>query len=135
MTATRVLLLLGGIWLGWYGITLVLELGPADQISLAWWFAGGILLHDAVIAPLCAGLGLAARRILPANWWAPATVGAVCTLTLAVLAIPVVGRAGANPANPTVLDRDFGTGLLVAISVVWALVALDIGRRWYRARR
>ncbi|APE34827.1 hypothetical protein BOX37_13690 [Nocardia mangyaensis] len=134
MTATRVLLLLSGIWLGWYGMTLVLELGPADQISLAWWFAAGILLHDAVLAPLCAGLGLAARRILPVSWWAPVTVGAVCTLTLAVLSIPVVGREDANPANPTVLDRNFGMGLLVAIGTVWTLVAFDLGRRWYRAR-
>ncbi|MEU1984047.1 hypothetical protein [Nocardia sp. NPDC019395] len=134
MTATRVLLGLCGIWLGWYGITLVLDLGPADQMSLALWFAGGILLHDAVLAPLCAALGLAARRILPASWWAPFTVGAVCTATLLVLAVPVLGHEDANAANNTVLDRNFGMGLLVAVGAVWALVALDIARR-YRARR
>ncbi|MFI5716148.1 hypothetical protein [Nocardia sp. NPDC051750] len=135
MTAIRVLLGLSGIWLAWYGISLVFELGSAGLISLAVWFAGGILLHDAILAPLCAALGLAARRVLPESWWAPFTVGAVCTATLVVLAVPVLGREGANPANDTVLDRDFGMGLLVAVGVVWALVALDIAlARRYRAR-
>ncbi|GAA5057661.1 hypothetical protein [Nocardia callitridis] len=135
MTATRLLLGLAGLWLGWYGLTLVLDLGPADQVSLAWWFGGGILLHDGVIAPLFAGLGLAARRILPARWWAPITVGAVCTATLIILAVPVVGREGEIVANDSVLDRNFGVGLLVAIGTVWALVALDIVRRLYGTRR
>ncbi|MEV0247309.1 hypothetical protein AB0H76_12020 [Nocardia sp. NPDC050712] len=125
MTAIRVLLALSGLGLAWYGIDLFLDFTTTDLISVAFWFAGGILLHDAVFAPLCAAVGLAAHRLLPESWWGPALVGTVCTVTLLALAVPVLGRAG-DAANPTVLDRNYGLGLVLAIAVVWILVGLAV---------
>jgi hypothetical protein len=124
MTAVRVLLLLIGLTSGWYGITLMLDFDISDLMSIALWFCGGILLHDAVFAPLCAAVGIGARHLLPRTWWAPAACGAVGTVALASIAAPVLDRGGAMPDNPSVLDRDYATGLAVALVVVWALVVL-----------
>lgn len=124
MTAMRVLLLLSGLWLGWYGLSLLLDLSSTDLLSVAVWFTGGILLHDAVFAPLCAVGGVGARRILPRSWWASGACGAVCTVALVLIAAPVLGRSRAMSDNPTVLDRNYVAGLFVAVVIVWALVVL-----------
>ncbi|MBB5918245.1 hypothetical protein BJY24_007157 [Nocardia transvalensis] len=134
MIAIRVLLALGGIWLAWYGIGLLLDQNPADLMSIARWFAGGIVLHDAILAPLCAAVALLARRLLPAPWWASVAWGGLCTATLLLISIPVLQRSGENPANPSVLDRNYHAGLLIAVAVVWVFVALDITRRYARTR-
>ncbi|MFD6156805.1 hypothetical protein ACFWF7_19720 [Nocardia sp. NPDC060256] len=122
MTAIRILLVLAGLWLGWYGISLLLDFPRADLLSVALWFAGGILLHDAVFAPLCAAVGATARHVLPGTWWGPAACGAVCTVALFAIAVPVLDRGHAMPDNPTVLDRNYPLGLAVALIVIWALV-------------
>jgi hypothetical protein len=118
----RLLLLLAGLWTAGYGVLLLSKHPPRDLVWIAVWFAGGILAHDAVFAPLCAALGLGARLLLPRRWWAPAACGAVCTVTLLLVAAPVIGRRHAHPDNPTVLDRDYPAGLTIALLAVWALV-------------
>ncbi|WP_157103681.1 hypothetical protein [Nocardia harenae] len=133
ITAVRAALLAAGIWLGWYGIAALLELARPDLISVALWFAAGILVHDAVFAPLCAAAGVGARRVLPAAWWAPVACGAVCTVTLVLVALPVLRRGGAIPDNPSSLDRDYPLGLGIALAVVWALVLTALLLR--RARK
>ncbi|WP_330181738.1 hypothetical protein OHB26_36170 [Nocardia sp. NBC_01503] len=128
MTVIRILLIALGVWLGWYGISLLLDMNPTDLRSVALWFAGGILLHDGVFAPIAATLGVAARRVLPASWWAPVACGTVCTVTLALIAVPVIGRAGALSGNPTILNRDYVLGLSISLAVVWLLVAVALRR-------
>ncbi|MFB7723992.1 hypothetical protein [Nocardia sp. NPDC056100] len=128
MRIIRVLLIALGLWLGWYGISLLLEMNPADLRSIALWFAAGILLHDGVFAPIAAALGVAGRRLLPSGWWAPVACGAVCTITLLLIAVPVIDRAGALASNPTILNRDYLAGLLISLAVVWTLVALLLRR-------
>ncbi|WP_062980867.1 hypothetical protein [Nocardia anaemiae] len=124
MTAVRILLLLVGSWLGWYGISALFALPPTDLDSVTVWFAGGILLHDAVFAPICAALGLTARHLLPPTWWAVAACGAICSVALVLIALPVLDRGDGMPSNPTVLDRNYPVGLAVALVLVWSLVFL-----------
>ncbi|WP_043676524.1 hypothetical protein [Nocardia vulneris] len=135
MTAIRLLLLLAGGWLGWYGITLLLDFPRADLISIVLWVAGGILLHDAVFAPLCAAVGVSARRFLPGIWWGPAACGAVGTVALLALAAPVLDRGHAMPDNPTVLDRNYPLGLVAAVVLVWVLVGAAGAAKFVDRRR
>ncbi|WP_446223070.1 hypothetical protein ACTWPB_25595 [Nocardia sp. IBHARD005] len=136
MSAVRVLLALLGIGLTGYGIALLSELSRTDLVSVGVWFAAGIVLHDALFAPLCVVVGVGARRILPGTWWAAAACGAVATVAVVVLAVPVVGRGDALPDNPTVLDRDYPAGVLAAVVTVWVFVVLGaVTRRGVRAAR
>ncbi|WP_330232319.1 hypothetical protein OHA40_07385 [Nocardia sp. NBC_00508] len=122
MIIVRILLALAGVALMCYAITLLLDFATGDLLSIALWFAAGILLHDAVLAPLSAIVGVGARRILPRAWWAAAACGAVCTVALVLIAIPVLGRGHAVPDNPTVLDRNYPVGLAIILTIIWLLV-------------
>ncbi|WP_067528477.1 hypothetical protein [Nocardia uniformis] len=125
MTAVRLLLAALGIWLAAMGVTDLLDMTRTDLLSIVFWFVGGILVHDAVFAPLCAALGVAAHRVLPARAWAPVACGAVATVTLVLIAVPVLAPGGANADNPTVRDRPYALGLTIAVVTVWVLVAIS----------
>jgi hypothetical protein len=122
MTAARILLFLTGIWFAWFGISALLDLSPTDLTSVAIWFTGGILIHDAIFAPLCAALGLTARHLLPSTWWSVTACGAICSIALTLIALPVLNRGDAMPTNPTVLDRNYPVGLTAALILTWTLV-------------
>ncbi len=126
-TAARVGLGSAGVAAGLYGVLLLWQSAPWPVlINIAVWAAAGVILHDFVFAPLCVALGFAGRRILPRTWWAPTAVGALCSVVLVALAVPVYERPGARPDNPTVLDRDYHQGLWTLLGLTWAIVALAI---------
>jgi hypothetical protein len=106
---------------------------PAE---LARWLVGSAVVHDAVVLPLVAVIGLGGRRLSgwawPALRWALAT-----TAILLVVSRPFVNRSGYNPRNPTALPRNYGVGVSVAIGVVWLLAlggAIVLRRRQARTR-
>jgi hypothetical protein len=93
------------------------------------WAAAGVALHDAILVPLVLVLGWIARRLLQRPSGRPLRIlGAAATVVLVVLgpvtliAIPVLGRFGAEPGNPTLLGRDYLAGWL-AVAVVAVLAA------------
>lgn len=104
-------------------------------LNIGVWAAAGVILHDFVFAPVCAALGFAGRRLLPRTWWTPAAVGALCSVVLVLLAVPVYDRPGARPDNPTVLDRDYPRGLWTLLGLTWAIVVLVIVASAVRRRR
>ncbi len=122
MRILRIALVVAGLALGVYGVALLVDDPPAVLMRIAVWAAAGVVLHDFVFAPLCAALGFAGRRLVPVAWRAPVAVAALCSVVLVLLAIPVYDKPGARPDNLTVLDRDYVTGLWVALAVVWVCV-------------
>ncbi|TRW86355.1 hypothetical protein FK535_07820 [Mycolicibacterium sp. 018/SC-01/001] len=130
MTAVRAVLVVVGVVLAAYGALLLVDFSPAVLIRIAIWAAAGVVLHDFVFAPLCAALGFAGRRLVPAVWRAPVGIAALCTVVLALLAVPVYDKPGMRPDNMTVLDRDYVTGFWIAVAVVWVCVPI-----WLVARR
>jgi hypothetical protein len=122
MKPVRVLLVAAGVALAGYGVVLLWHAATAVLVRIVAWAVAGVALHDFVFAPLCAALGLVGRRLLPARWQSPAALAALCTVVLAVLAIPVYSKPGLRPDNPSVLDRDYPAGLWVALAVVWVCV-------------
>lgn len=134
MIATiRILLGLAGVWLAYYGISLFLPFPPADLWSVVIWFAGGIVLHDFVFAPLCVAVGLGARRLLPRSWWAPLAYGSALTVVLGALAVPVLVPHDTF-GNSTVVDRNYPLGLGIALAIVWITMGLWIIRITRRRR-
>ena len=124
MTAVRVVLIAVGLALGGYGVVLVADNSTEVIIRIVVWALIGVLLHDAVFAPVCVALGCAGRRLLPHRWWTPVLVAALLTVVLALLAIPVYSKPGLHLDNPTVLDRDYQAGFWIAVGVVWAAALL-----------
>ena len=99
------------------------------------WFAGGALLVDLLVVPLAAGVGLVGRRLVPAPAWPAIRAGLIASATLAVFAAPLVANLGGTPGNPSLRPRDYGSGLVSAVAVVW-LVALTVGLvAWVADRR
>ena len=120
----RIVLVIAGMAMGCYGALLLWDNPWAVILNIGVWAAAGVVVHDFVFAPLCAGLGYAGRRLVRGRWWTPVAVAAATTTILLILAVPVYSKPGLRPDNTTVLDRDYPMGLLIAVLVVWACVPL-----------
>jgi hypothetical protein len=112
-----------GVLAGLYGGSLLLSRGH-DLENVAVWLVGGVVVHDAVLSVLVIALAALAVRALPQPARFPAAVGFVVLGSVTLSAIPVLGRFGARPDNPTLLDRGYWAGWLVLASLT--LVAVTV---------
>jgi hypothetical protein len=134
MSLARGLLMVGGTVVGAVGAWKLLQLGLGNLVAAIWWLAGGVAAHDGVLAPATVVLLVVGARVLPAWLRGPMTVGFVVLGTVTVSAIPVLGRFGARPDNPTLLDRNYVAGWLVFALLVAVTVAAGAWRRRAAAR-
>jgi hypothetical protein len=128
---TRVLLAVAGVAVAAYGVLLLLA-DAGELVGVGAWLVSGVLVHDLVIAPIAVLLVLAAGRLLPGAWHAPAAVALVVVGSLTLLAVPVLGRFGARADNPTLLDRPYlagWAGIVGLTLLATAAVALARARR------
>ena len=132
---TRLALGLVGIAMGAFGALRFLQLDLPDIVDAVLWLAGGVVIHDGIVAPLTIALTVLATRVVPPGARTRVTVGLVVLVTVTVTAIPVLGRFGARPDNPTILPRNYLLGWL-ALAALVVLVALLAGpvRRLVRGR-
>jgi hypothetical protein len=115
-----------GVGLGGYGAFRLIELGWDNLVATLLWLAGGVLLHDAILAPLAVAVAALATTLLPRTVRGPAAAGFVVLGSVTLTAVPVLGRFGARADNPTLLDRDYTTGwLLLAAAVLLAVAAFS----------
>jgi hypothetical protein len=128
----RLLLGAAGVVASGYGVWLLLGSGWDDTLATGMWLAGGVVAHDLLVAPATIGVGVLLARRVPERWGASVIAGTVVVATVTLAAVPVLGRFGARPDNPTLLDRDYVTGWLVFVAVV-ALGTL--GHVLWHARR
>jgi hypothetical protein len=105
-------------------------------IALTSWlktFAGALVLHDAIFAPLVVAGSVLLVRALPARARAPVQVACIVSGALIAIAIPVVGGFGRLANNLTILpSHHYGTRLLAVVGAIWvtaAVVALVRVRR------
>lgn len=122
----RARLLIGalGVAMGAFGALRFLQLDRPDIVDAVVWLAGGVLIHDAVIAPLTVVSTVLLRRVVPAAAQARVTVGLIVLLTVTATAVPVLGRWGARADNPTLLNRNYVGGWLVFAALVLLCVLL-----------
>ena len=113
-----------GIVAGGYGALVLLE-RPDELVAIGSWLAGGVILHDLVLAPVVIGLCLVGSRLLPQRHHLPAVLSLAVFGSVSIVAIPVLGRFGAKSDNPTLLDRNYLIGWLVigALTLLASLVA------------
>lgn len=101
-----------------YGAVLLLEEGWSDVVATAVWLGSGVIAHDLVLAPVVIGLLLLGAVLVPTRWRAAAAGGFLVLGTVTLTAVPVLGRFGARPDNPTLLDRNYWGGWLVFAGLV-----------------
>lgn len=109
-------------WGGW--LALEFALGARNWAQVLVWLVGAPLVHDLVVAPAVGLTGLAVARVVPVAWRAPVALGAALSGLLALLAVPLLWRPFGVATNPGLHDRDYVTGLAVALGLVWVGVAV-----------
>jgi hypothetical protein len=125
-----------GVGMGAFGTLRFLQLDLEDIVNAVLWLAAGVLIHDAVIAPLTIGLTLLLTRAVPAAARKQVAVALVVLATVTVTAFPVLGRFGERPDNLTILPRNYLAGWVVFAVLVFlvTLVASPLGRLLRRGR-
>jgi hypothetical protein len=88
---------------------------------------GGPLLHDALVAPLVALVGLTLSRLVTdqvRRAWI--TAGLAATATLLLIAVPLMWRPAPAPPNPGLQDRDYPLELTTALAVLWTVIMIIV---------
>jgi hypothetical protein len=140
-----------GFWIalvvGWTVIAgavagLVVDAADTHPANFLVYFAGAAVLHDLVVAPVVVSFGWLVVRRLPAEARSVVAGALIVIGTASLYAFPFVRGYGRDPANPSLLPNDYGTGLavLVAVVVAVAVAVLVVARRqqwadWRRLRR
>lgn len=119
-TIVRAVLIAFGVGLGIVGlINLIGTLSrTVDWISFAEFFLLPPILSDALIMPAVAVVGWLILR-LPHPARGPAVVGLVISLALLAVGGPFLGRPGLRADNPTLLNRDYPTGVAIYLAILW----------------
>ncbi len=124
----------GGLLLAFGAFRLVTELDGGDLLALAIWLAAAVVIHDGLIAPTTVGVGVALTHVppRPRRYLQGALIVAAM---ITVIAIPLIGREGTQPASKAILLRDYGAnlGLLLGLTAAVAL-ALYVLRVWRSER-
>lgn len=118
MRTARGVLVAVGVLATAYGAWLLVSRQHGSQVrQVVEWAVAGVILHDVVLAPVALGLGWLGDRLLPRRIARTAALALLLVGTLTIVAIPVLDGAAAGP-NPTLLDRDYATGWLLAVGVL-----------------
>lgn len=119
-------------WAAW----LVLTGGAAtDPVAVAIWLVGGLVVHDAVLAPLVLALGWVAARVLPPWLRAPVQLGALVGGVVALASVPLLLGKGRRPDNPSANPLDYSRNLLIVLTAIALVCAAWALLRWRRERR
>lgn len=131
MRTVRLLLVVAGVGLGLRGLWLMRDFDREQLTSEAFWLAGGVLLHDAILAPIVVAIGVVAARWLPGPFRAVTALAFLIWGTLTIVFIPVLSGQGGKPDNDTILGRPYWLSWLV-MTLVLASGAAFMG--WRRSR-
>ena len=115
MRALRLVLGATGVVLVLVGVVFLSDDGVGDLVGVGAWLVGGVVAHDAVVAPLVVVVGVLGVPRLPPTFRAPTVVGLVVLMTVTLMAVPVIGRFGAKADDHGLLNRPY-----VALWLVFA---------------
>ncbi len=105
-----------GVW------TLLQRSGATRPLNFTTWFVGLALVHDLVFAPIVAGLAVVLGPRIPSRMRGAVIAGLIVSGALVLVSLPpLLGERAAD--NPSLLPRDYGTGLLIGLALAWSGVA------------
>jgi hypothetical protein len=130
MNAIRWSLGVAGALLALFGVfRLLTEIPFGNLAALALWLVAALLLHDGVLAPLTAGVGVVVGRVVPPRLRRYVQGGLVVGAIVTVIAVPLIIRRGSQPPEKALLQQNYAANLGVLIGIVaGATVVLYMGR-------
>ncbi len=130
MRAVRALLVALGVGCGLWGVWLMRDFTREQLTSEAFWLAGGVILHDAVLAPVVVAIGYGASRVLPRHFRSSTATAFLVWGTLTVAFLPVLSGQGGKPGNDTILGKPYVLSWIVmTLVLVVCAVAGALRRR------
>jgi hypothetical protein len=123
------LIVVGAMLLALGAVVLVLDVGPSKFVGIAVWFAGAIILHDGILAPIVFGVSLVLRRAgkrIPFGALLIVQGAVVVGAITALLVVPQQLKGAIGTANPTILPLDYGVNLVVFAAVLVAVTVLAV---------
>ena len=101
-----------------------------DVIATALWFGLPPLVFDLLLVPLIGLLGSLVSTRVPPRWRPPMIIGLIISGALLGVAWPFLAGIGRRPDNPSLLDRPYPLGTVIALVLIWAgIVAWSVLRR------
>jgi hypothetical protein len=134
VTAARRLLVASGVLVMGYALAGALTDPDVQPLGVLVFLIGVLAAHDAVLLPLAIGAGALIGRFVPAPDRATVSAAGLCSLAVAVVALPLVLGYGRVADDPSVLPLPYGRGLAVVLGVVWAVALAAIVVRRIRNR-
>jgi hypothetical protein len=140
MAKVRVAVLVAGLAFSVYGVVQLLAESWGDLLHTGVWLGAGVVGHVGLRSVAVMGVGATTALILPTYTRAPVAVGLIVLGTVTLTVAPTLLGLGAEPDNPSLLDRPYGLGWLMFVGLVASAVAFTSwrarpSRRSDRSRR
>jgi hypothetical protein len=116
-----------------WGVWLLRDDGADRLASTVTWLAGGVILHDFVLAPLVVLVGLAAVKLFPDRRRAVVAIAFLVWATLTAAVANVLLDVGGKPGMDSLLHRPYVIAWLVLTAVVVVAAVAAHGLRSSRA--
>ncbi len=123
----------GGLLLAFGLFRLVTKLDLPDLWALLLWLVVAVAIHDGVVAPLTAGVGVTLTRV-PARARRYVQGALVVGAMLTVIAVPLIKRRDTQPSVKALVLRDYGGNLALLLGLVVAVALLLYAARVLRER-
>jgi hypothetical protein len=136
LLAARVALGAFGVWVASIGLRALLRGHPfAANAPVGRWLIGGVLAHDAVIAPTVFVLGAVTVRLAGPRLRQALAAILLIGGSVVIVGLPDVLRKGHN-ANPTVTPLDYTRNLIIVLlAVVGGVLLTTVASALWRRRR
>jgi hypothetical protein len=119
----RIAIAVPGLLLMAYGaFRLLTNLEAGELLVLGVWLGVAVLVHDAVIAPVTVGTGVALTR-LPARGRRYVQGGLIVAGMVTVVALPLIQRQGTQPEAEALLLQNYTANLVLLLGLVAAVAA------------
>jgi hypothetical protein len=100
------------------------HLGTGGALDVGLWVVAGNIIHDLAVVPLAGAIAIAASLVVRPPWRTPLLAGLAISAVVVLFAVPLLGRYGAKPKNPSVLPLSYPSAVVTVLVVVWTAVAL-----------
>lgn len=94
------------------------------------WFAGVLIVHDFIVAPLTFAVGAHLIARIRRPLLAPIQGALIASGIIVLTTWPLLRGYGLRPDNPSALPNNYAAGLTAVLALVWLVAAVAAARAW-----